>query len=292
MPANQVAGVIVEPVIGEGGIIIPPDDFLPGLRALCDKLRRYLCIDEVLGLRPLREDVGHENWGVEPDLIVVGKGISAARCRSPPSSRAADITEKADAYVASTYSGHPAACAAAIKTIEILYRDRLFDHANELGALRLRRLQALKDECAALGDVRGIGLWVAAEFVKDDKTRKKNIAFASRVNRRVPEERPLPDPGCPTSYIRIQPPLNIERPLFEQGLDIPRTRSAPPLEPEPCVRTSTDPPLSIAPALEKRPPSARPRPPAAAGGLHLAGSPGVGEAPLLRGLLGLRRDRR
>ena len=80
----------------------------------------------------------YENWDVEPDLIVVGKGISGGSMPLAAVVARGDITEKADAYVASTYSGHPAACAAAIKTIEILQRDRLFDHANELGALRPR----------------------------------------------------------------------------------------------------------------------------------------------------------
>jgi 4-aminobutyrate aminotransferase len=220
VPANQVAGVIVEPVIGEGGIIIPPDDFLPGLRALCDKYGWYLCIDEVLsGFGRCGKMWAYENWDVEPDLIVVGKGISGGSMPLAAVVARGDITEKADAYVASTYSGHPAACAAAIKTIEILYRDRLFDHANELGALAVRRLNALKDECSALGDVRGIGLWVAAEFVKDRKTREKDIAFASRVNHECLKNGLYLIQDA-TSYIRIQPPLNIERPLFEQGLDI------------------------------------------------------------------------
>ena len=149
VPANQVAGVIVEPVIGEGGIIIPPDDFLPGLRALCDKYGWYLCIDEVLsGFGRCGKMWAYENWDVEPDLIVVGKGISGGSMPLAAVVARGDITEKADAYVASTYSGHPAACAAAIKTIEILYRDRLFDNANELGALRPARLSAIKDEYA------------------------------------------------------------------------------------------------------------------------------------------------
>jgi 4-aminobutyrate aminotransferase len=212
--------VIVEPVIGEGGIIIPPDDFLPGLRALCDKYGWYLCIDEVLsGFGRCGKMWAYEHWDVEPDLIVVGKGISGGSMPLAAVVARGDITEKADAYVASTYSGHPAACAAAIKTIEILYRDRLFDSANELGALAMRRLSALKDKYPGLGDVRGIGLWIAAEFVKDRKTREKDVEFASRVNRECLKNG-LYLVQDSTPYIRIQPPLNIERPLFEQGLDI------------------------------------------------------------------------
>ncbi len=220
VPANQVAGVIVEPVIGEGGIVVPPDDFLPGLRKLCDKYGWYLCIDEVLsGFGRCGKMWAYENWDVEPDILVVGKGISGGSMPLAAVVARGDITEKADAYVASTYSGHPAACAAAIKTIEILYRDDLFAAANTLGALALERLTALKARYPAIGDVRGKGLWVAVEFVKDRKTRERDIAFASRVNSEC-LKRGLYAVQDANAHLRIQPPLNIPRPLFEQGLDI------------------------------------------------------------------------
>lgn len=220
VPASQVAGVIVEPVIGEGGIVVPPDDFLPGLRKLCDKYGWYLCIDEVLsGFGRCGKMWAYENWDVEPDILVVGKGISGGSMPLAAVVARGDITEKADAYVASTYSGHPAACAAAVKTIEILHRDRLFDAANTLGALALERLTALKAKYPAIGDVRGKGLWVAVEFVKDRKTRERDVAFASRVNREC-LKRGLYAVQDANAHLRIQPPLNIPRPLFEQGLDI------------------------------------------------------------------------
>ena len=221
VPANMIAGVIVEPVIGEGGILVPPDDFLPGLRTLCDRHGWYLCIDEVLsGFGRCGRMWAFEHWGVEPDLIVVGKGISGGSMPLAAVVARADITEKADAYVASTYSGHPAACAAAIKTIEILYRDHLFDHATELGAYGLERLRAMKDRYAIIGDVRGKGLWLAVEFVTDRATRGKNYEAALRVNRACLARGLYAVHDSISWFIRIQPPLNIERDLFSQGLDI------------------------------------------------------------------------
>jgi 4-aminobutyrate aminotransferase-like enzyme len=221
VPANQVAGVIVEPVIGEGGIIVPPDDFLPGLRGLCDTYGWLLCIDEVLaGFGRCGKMWAFQNWSVEPDLIVVGKGISGGSMPLAAVVARGDITEKADAYVASTYSGHPAACAAAVKTIEILHRDRLFDHANALGAYGLERLRAMKDAHPAIGDVRGKGLWLAVEFVKDRTTREKNAAFAAAVNRACLRSGLYLIHDSISWFVRIQPPLNIEDALFEQGLDI------------------------------------------------------------------------
>jgi 4-aminobutyrate aminotransferase-like enzyme len=221
VPARQVAGVIVEPVIGEGGIVVPPDDFLPGLRELCDKYDWYLCIDEVLsGFGRCGKMWAFENWDVEPDLIVIGKGISGGSMPLAAVVARAEITDQADACVASTYSGHPAACAAAIKTLEILHRDRLFDRANELGAYGLERLRAMMGKHEMIGDVRGKGLWLAAEFVKDRRSRAKDFERAAAVNRECLRNGLYLIHDSISWFVRVQPPLNIERELFEQGLDI------------------------------------------------------------------------
>jgi 4-aminobutyrate aminotransferase-like enzyme len=105
-----VAGVLVEPVVGEGGVWVPPDDFLPGLREMCDRHGWYLCIDEVeAGFGRCGKMWAFEHWGVEPDLIVIGKGLSGGAVPISAVAVRADIAERAHAYVASTYSGHPAA---------------------------------------------------------------------------------------------------------------------------------------------------------------------------------------
>jgi len=221
VPAGQIAGVIVEPVIGEGGILVPPDDFLPGLRELCDRYGWYLCIDEVLsGFGRCGKMWAFQHWDVEPDLIVIGKGLSGGSMPIAAVAARSDITERADAYVASTYSGHPAACAAAIKTLEILHRDRLFDYAAELGERALARLRPLAERHAIVGDVRGKGLWLAVEFVQDRRTRVKNFAAAAEVNRRCLEKGLYLIHDSISWYVRVQPPLNIPRALFDQGLDI------------------------------------------------------------------------
>jgi 4-aminobutyrate aminotransferase-like enzyme len=221
VPARQVAGVIVEPVIGEGGIVVPPDDFLPGLRALCDRFGWYLCIDEVLsGFGRCGKMWAFENWDVEPDLIVIGKGISGGSMPLAAVVARSDITEKADAYVASTYSGHPAACAAAAKTIEILHRDRLFDAANALGAFGLERLRGMMAKYPIVGDVRGKGLWLAVEFVKDRRTREKDLETAARVSAHCLRNGLYLIHDSISWFVRIQPPLTIDKALFAQGLDI------------------------------------------------------------------------
>jgi 4-aminobutyrate aminotransferase len=208
-------------VIGEGGILVPPDDFLPGLRELCDRHGWYLCIDEVLsGFGRCGKMWAYEHWPVEPDLIVIGKGISGGSMPLAAVAARGDITERADAYVASTYSGHPAACMAGLKTLEILQRDGLFEHATELGERALSRLREMKARYAAIGDVRGKGLWLAVEFVKDRTTKEKDHAFAAEVNRLCLENGLYLVSDSISCFVRIQPPVNIPAALLDQGLDI------------------------------------------------------------------------
>jgi len=221
VPPERIAGVLVEPVVGEAGVWIPPDDFLPGLREMCDRHGWYLCIDEVQsGFGRCGRMWAFEHWNVEPDLIVIGKGLSGGSMPIAALAGRHEIFDSAEAFVAGTYAGHPAACAAGAKTLEIMARDRVLEHATELGDYGLKRLQAMKDRYPVIGEVRGKGLWLAAEFVKDPKTREKNFEAAARVNEHCLKNGLYYIHDSISWFVRIQPPLTIERPLFEQGMDI------------------------------------------------------------------------
>ena len=221
VPPKQIAGVLVEPVVGEAGVWIPPDDFLPGLRELCDRHGWVLCIDEVQsGFGRCGPMWAFENWSVVPDLTVVGKGLSGGSMPIAAVTGRSAIVDPAEAFVAGTYAGHPAACAAAVKTIEILARDRILEHARELGAHGLRRLRAMQEKYAVIGEVRGIGLWLAAEFVKDRGTRERDYETAVRVNDFCVRNGLYYIHDNIAWFARLQPPLTIEPALFDQGLDI------------------------------------------------------------------------
>lgn len=218
---SRIAGVLVEPVVGEAGVWIPPDDFLPGLREMCDRHGWYLCIDEVQsGFGRCGKMWAYEHWDVEPDLLVIGKGLSGGSMPIAAVTAGVDIMDKAEAFVAGTYAGHPAACAAGVKTIEILYRDKLFDYATELGGVAIERLRAMQEKYPIIGEVRGMGLWVTAEFVKDRKSRERNYEAASEINEHCLRNGLYYLHDSISWFSRFQPPLNIERDLFEQGLDI------------------------------------------------------------------------
>jgi 4-aminobutyrate aminotransferase-like enzyme len=221
VPPEKIAGVLVEPVVGEAGVWVPPGDFLPGLREMCDRHDWYLCIDEVQsGFGRCGKMWAFEHWNVEPDLIVIGKGLSGGSMPIAAVAGRHDIFDDAEAFVAGTYAGHPAGCAAGVKTLEIIERDRLLEYATELGDYGLKRLQAMKEKYPVIGEVRGLGLWLAVEFVKDPKTREKNYAAAAAVNEHCLKNGLYYIHDSISWFVRIQPPLNIDRALFAQGLEI------------------------------------------------------------------------
>jgi len=221
VPPERIAGVLVEPVVGEAGVWVPPDDFLPGLRDLCDRHDWLYCIDEVQsGFGRCGKMWAFEHWNVEPDLIVIGKGLSGGSMPIAAVAGPHEVFDKAEAFVAGTYAGHPAGCAAGLKALEIIQRDRLLEYATELGDYGMKRLRAMKEKYPVIGEVRGLGLWLAVEFIKDPKTRGKNFEAASEVNQHCLQNGLYYIHDSISWFVRIQPPLNIERALFEQGLDI------------------------------------------------------------------------
>ncbi len=194
---------------------------MPGLRDMCDEHGWYYCIDEVQsGFGRCGKMWAFEHWNVEPDLIVIGKGLSGGTMPIAAVAGRHEIFDKAEAFVAGTYAGHPAGCAAGLKALEIIKRDHLLEYATTLGDYGLKRLQAMKEKYPIIGEVRGLGLWLAVEFVKDPKTRAKNFEAAAEVNQHCLENGLYYIHDSISWFVRIQPPLNIERSLFEQGLDI------------------------------------------------------------------------
>jgi 4-aminobutyrate aminotransferase-like enzyme len=221
VPPEKIAGVLVEPVVGEAGVWVPPDDFLPGLRAMCDRHGWILCIDEVQsGFGRCGKWWALEHWNVEPDLMVIGKGLSGGSMPIAAVAGSAEVMDRADAFVAGTYAGHPAGCAAGVKAIEIIRRDNLLEYATTLGAHGLKRLQQMKEKYPIIGEVRGKGLWLAVEFVKDRETKERNFEAAAAVNRECLKNGLYYIADSIAWFARIQPPLNIPRDLFDQGLDI------------------------------------------------------------------------
>jgi putrescine---pyruvate transaminase len=186
---QTVAAVIVEPVQGAGGVIVPPDDYLPLLRALCDKYGLLLIADEVItGFGRTGRWFGMQNWNVNADLMIFAKGVTSGYL--PLSgvmlTRAVHDTLKsvkgpfAHGY---TYSGHPTACAVGLRNLQIIEEESLVERVAENGAHLQRRLQELRSH-EIVGDVRGLGLLGAVEFVRDRESKQlfdPSVGVARRV---------------------------------------------------------------------------------------------------------------
>lgn len=178
--SRTVAAFIAEPVQGAGGMIIPPATYWPLIREVCDKHDILLIADEVItGFGRTGSMFGTRTWGVKADIMSLAKGINSGYIplgATAVNKRVEEAWERdhplAPIMHGYTYSGHPLACAAANANLEIVERENLSENASNVGAYFLEKLQALKDEHQFIGDVRGKGLMLAIEFVKDRETKE------------------------------------------------------------------------------------------------------------------------
>jgi 4-aminobutyrate aminotransferase len=181
VPANEVAAVVVEPIQGEGGYLVPEDGFLEGLRELCTKHGILLVADEIQsGAGRTGKMWAIEHWGVEPDILLVAKGIASGMPLSAMVTRAEILEHWGIGAHGSTYGGNPVACAAALATIELL-KDGLIDNAAERGEQAMRGLRELQERFPeSVLDVRGKGLMIGVEFASPDLAEEVQFACFKR----------------------------------------------------------------------------------------------------------------
>lgn len=217
---EETAAVIVEPVLGEGGFVPAPSGFLAGLRERCDEHGMLLIVDEVqTGVGRTGRFWGHEHDEVHPDIVITAKGIASG---FPLSAFAAPIALMEQAWPGSqggTYGGNAVACAAALATLDVIADEGLVDRAAELGAHLRAQLTSLQSDQPTIGDVRGRGLMVGAEFSGQD--RAPDTDTAARVQKAA-EERGLLLLRCGThgNVVRFLPPLVVTRGQLDEALEI------------------------------------------------------------------------
>lgn len=179
--SETVAAVVMEPVMSASGVLVPPDEYLPRVQEICRRHNVLLIIDEVInGFGRTGKWFAHQHYGVEPDILCVAKGISsaylplAATLVSDQVFEAfkGEAEEMRHAVQVNTYGGHPASCAAGLANLDILERENLPRQSAEMGAYLLERLRLLQQKHAVIGDVRGKGLFIGIELVRDRTTRE------------------------------------------------------------------------------------------------------------------------
>jgi 4-aminobutyrate aminotransferase len=218
LPHQEVAGILVESIQGEGGYIVPTPGFYPALRQLCDKLDILLIVDEVQsGMGRTGKWWAIEHFGIEPDIVCVGKGVASGVPLGAIIARKSVSSWGAGTH-GNTYGGNPLACAAALATIDLI-RDGFMQNAAEVGAYALDALQEIQVRHPSIGDVRGRGLMIGVEFVMDRETKEIAHDLRDRVEK-LAFERGLLTLGCGSSVIRIAPPLNITKQEMDDGLEI------------------------------------------------------------------------
>ncbi len=181
---DKVAAIITEPVFAAGGVIVPPDGFLKGLRELCDKYDALLIFDEVVtGFGQTGSMFACEHWGVVPDILVTGKALTGGYIPGSVVIARRDIGEAADALTlhGHTHSCYPLMCASAHKNIEIIRREGLCEKAASVGSYLIGELRRLHGRFAAIGDVRGVGLLAGFELVKNRETKEADFDLGQRL---------------------------------------------------------------------------------------------------------------
>ncbi len=219
LPAEEVAALFLEPVQGEGGYIVPPPEFVKIIARTLKKHSILLVDDEIqAGMGRTGKMWGIEHYGVVPDVICTAKSLGSG---IPIGATVFD--KKLDFGVegahSNTFGGNPIACAAALATLDAMEKEGVVEQAAKKGLYMSKRLDELKEEHEIIGDVRGIGMMQATEFVKDRKTREHAKEARDRIVQ-VALRKGLILLGCGKSAMRYIPPLTITTEEIDAGIEI------------------------------------------------------------------------
>jgi 4-aminobutyrate aminotransferase len=217
VPPQDLAGIIVEPIVGEGGYIVPPDGFLQGLRDICDRHNALLIADEVqTGLGRAGKMFAMEYWDVVPDIICMAKALGGGLPLGAILARRDLVDAWPPAAHGSTFGGNPVACRAGLTSLNITLDQNLLENANRVGNYIQGRFRAAQEKLSLIGDVRGKGLMVAVELVNPDGSP------ASEIIKAIIKEigaKGIVLTKCGASALRIAPPLIITQEQADEGVD-------------------------------------------------------------------------
>ena len=233
IPASRVAAVIVEPIQGEGGFVVPPPDFLPRLAELCRASGILLIADEVQsGLGRAGRMLAIEASGVEPDLVTMAKSLGGGMPIGAVVGRAEVMDAPTPGGLGGTFAGNALACAAALAVLDVMVDEDLPARAVTIGATIRGRMTAWQAELECIGEVRGEGAMMAIELVADRATREPAAALTADVLRRCHEGGLVVlKAGMHDNVVRLLPPLTISDTELDEGLAILET----------ALRQSTEP---------------------------------------------------
>ena len=218
VPPEDIAAVFIEPMLGEGGYILPPKGFLAGLRALCDEHGILLVFDEIqTGVGRTGHMWAADYYGVEPDVLLTAKGLGSGMPIGAIIARESVMKWTSGSH-GSTFGGNPVACAAALATLDLV-EGGLMANARAMGERLLTGLRALAERHPCIGDVRGTALYIGVDFVEDRATRKPAKKLVRDLGQ-LAFSRGLLLLSCGQSVVRIAPPLVLDEYDVDTGLAI------------------------------------------------------------------------
>lgn len=218
-PPEDTAAMFVEPIQGESGYVVPPDDYFQRLKKILDKYDILLADDEIQsGMGRTGRWFALEHWGVTPDILTTAKALASGL----PIGAAVAKQELMDwegGSHANTFGGNPVACAAALQVIGIIKDEKLMENATHQGTYLMKRLKEMQQQYPIMGDVRGKGLMVGVEFVKDPETKEPAAQEVEDITNKC-FKRGLAIITAGKSSMRFAPPLIITRDIIDEGLEI------------------------------------------------------------------------
>jgi 4-aminobutyrate aminotransferase / (S)-3-amino-2-methylpropionate transaminase / 5-aminovalerate transaminase len=219
---SEVAAIIVEPVLGEGGFVVPPGGFLKGLERICRKHGIVLIVDEVqTGMGRTGAIFASERYGIEPDILITAKSLAGGLPLGSITGRAEIMDHPIAGGLGGTFGGNPLACRAALAAIDIIEKQNLCERALDIGHRLIERFRRLYDEIELIGDVRGLGAMCAIELVKDRSTKEPAKAETEEFKKLACERGLITiTAGTFGNCIRVLAPLVISDEELELGLDI------------------------------------------------------------------------
>lgn len=220
--ADHVAAILFEPIQGEGGFIVPPREFVDGLRAICDKYGIVLIADEVqTGYCRTGKVFACEHFGLEPDILLSAKSIASGMPLAAVTGKAEIMDHPGPGAVGGTFGGNPLSCAAGLATLKLYQDGSLAARSNEIGKIFTERAEALKQKFACIGDIRGLGGMQAIELVEDRASKKPDGALTKQVAHYAMEHGLLlVTAGTYGNVIRLLVPLVVTDEQMHEGMDV------------------------------------------------------------------------
>ena len=219
LPPEEVAAIFIEPVQGEGGYVVAPTIFMQELRRICDRHGILLVLDEVQsGVGRTGKWWAVEHTGVEPDMVCIAKGIASGMPLGITMTRA-EIMDWVPGSHASTFGGNPVCVAAALATLDVIEKEKLLEHTSDVGAGMMKRMSMWPAKLRLVGDVRGRGLMIGVDIVKDKATKEYGAAERDLIIEKA-FERGVLFLGCGPSTIRLCPPLVVTKEEADVAMDV------------------------------------------------------------------------